>query len=124
VSHVVEIKTQVRDPAAVAAACRRLGLPEPVAGTVKLFSSQATGLAVQLPDWRYPVVCDLASGSLKFDNFNGYWGQQQELNKLLQAYTLEKARIEAHKKGHTVTEQSLSDGSVKLTIFAMQGGVA
>ena len=32
-SHIVTIRTEVRDPAAVAAACRRLGLPEPVHGT-------------------------------------------------------------------------------------------
>ena len=38
------IKTEVRDPAAVAAACQRLGLPEPVHGTAKLFEGEATGL--------------------------------------------------------------------------------
>ncbi|HSU67553.1 MAG TPA: hypothetical protein VLJ39_11820, partial [Tepidisphaeraceae bacterium] len=27
VSHIVTVKTEVRDPVAVAAACRRLGLP-------------------------------------------------------------------------------------------------
>ena len=36
-SHIVSIQTEVRDPAAVAAACRRLGLPEPVHGTARLF---------------------------------------------------------------------------------------
>ena len=40
-SHIVSIKTEVRDPTAVAEACRRLGLPEPVQGTAKLFSSEA-----------------------------------------------------------------------------------
>ena len=55
-SHVVQIQTQVRDPQAIEAACERLGLGRPVAGTAKLFSSEATGLAVQLPGWRYPVV--------------------------------------------------------------------
>ena len=29
-----------------------------------------TGLGVQLPGWRYPVVCDLPSGRLKFDDPN------------------------------------------------------
>ena len=36
-SHIVSVKTEVRDPVAIAAACRRLGLPEPVHGTAKLF---------------------------------------------------------------------------------------
>ena len=73
-SHLVEIRTEVRDAAAVQAACYRLGLAEPVNETVKLFSAEATGLAVRLPDWRYPIVCDLASGQVKYDNFGDHIG--------------------------------------------------
>jgi hypothetical protein len=116
VSHIVTIHTQVRDAAAVAAACQRLGLPPPAERTVRLFSSSATGLTVELPGWNYPVVCDLASGSLKLDNYGGRWGSQAELEKFLQSYAVEKARIEARRQGHSVTEQPLSDGSIKLTI--------
>ena len=115
-SHIVQIQTQIRDAQAVAAACRRLLLGKPQVETVELFSSTETGLAVQLPGWRYPVVCDLASGQAKYDNFGGCWGEQQELDRFLQAYAVEKARLEAHKRGHTVTEQSLADGSIKLTL--------
>jgi hypothetical protein len=32
-SHIVTVKTEVRDQAAVAAACRRLALPKPDHGT-------------------------------------------------------------------------------------------
>ena len=61
-SHIVQIQTEVRDPVAVASACQRLKLPEPVQNTFKLFSSEATGLGVELPEWRYPVVFDTTSG--------------------------------------------------------------
>ena len=115
-SHTVTIKTEVRDAAAVRAACERLRLPAPVQGTVKLFSGEATGLAVQLPAWVYPVVANLATGQLAFDDFGGRWGDRRELDKLLQAYSVEKCRIEARRKGHSVTEQQLDDGSIKLTI--------
>ena len=57
-SHIVEVQTKVRDSAAIRAACDRLRLPKPIFGKVKLFSSSATGWAVQLPRWRYPIVCD------------------------------------------------------------------
>ena len=60
-SHIVEIKTEVRDPVAIAAACRRLALPEPVQGTASLFEAEATGLLVQLPGWLYPIVIDPAT---------------------------------------------------------------
>jgi hypothetical protein len=115
-SHIVEIKTQVKDAAAVRAGCNRLHLPPPVQGTHRLFSGEMTGLGVQLPDWRYVVVCDLLSGQSKYDNYNGRWGEQRHLDAFLQAYTIEKAGIEARRKGHSVTESQLADGSVKLTI--------
>jgi hypothetical protein len=115
-SHVVEIQTQVRDGEAVKAACRRLGLAAPVEGTTKLFTSTATGLAVQLPGWKYPVVCQLDTGQLKYDNYSGQWGENARLDAFLQAYAIERAKLEARKQGHTVTEQPLSDGSIKLTI--------
>jgi hypothetical protein len=121
VSHIVTIQTQVRDAAAVAAACQRLGLPPPAERTVRLFSGQATGLAVELPGWNYPVVCDLSSGNLKFDKYQGAWGKQCELDKFLQAYACEKAKIEARRQGHSVTEQPLADGSIKLTIQVAGG---
>ncbi len=115
-SHIVTIKTEVRDPAAVSAACRRLGLPEPAHGTAKLFEGEATGLLVKLPGWLYPVACDVQTGELRFDNYGGSWGSQEHLDRFLQRYALEKARIEAHKRGHSVAEQALPDGSIKLTI--------
>ena len=120
-SHIVTVRTKVKDPAALAAACRRLGLAEPVQGTAKLYSGQATGLVVSLPGWRYPAVIDSATGEVRYDNYNGAWGSQSELDKLLQAYAIEKARIEARRAGHTLTEQRLADGSVKLTIQVGQG---
>lgn len=122
-SHIVSIRTQVRDATAVAAACHRLGLPPPQHRSVKLFSNTAEGFAVELPGWHYPVVCDVASGNLKFDNYGGAWGNSQELNRFLQAYATEKAKIEARKKGYSVTEQPLQDGSIKLTI-QVAGGAA
>lgn len=122
-SHVVQIQTEVRDAVAVRAACQRLGLAEPTHRKVRLFSAEATGLAVELPGWRYPVVCDLAFGQLSYDNFGGHWGDQKELDRLLQIYACEKAKIEARRRGHSVTEQQLADGSIKLSI-QVAGGAA
>jgi hypothetical protein len=122
-SHIVVIKTEGRDAAAVRAACQRLRLPEPVQGTTKLFSGKVTGLAVQLPEWTYPIVCDLASGQLKFDNFLGRWGDPAQLDRFLQAYAVERARAEARRRGHAVTEAQLPDGSIKLVI-QVNGGAA
>ena len=119
-SHVVEIQTEIRDPVAIRAGCDRLKLPEPEFGEVKLFSSTATGWAVFLPQWRYPIVCDVEQAKIAFDNFGGRWGEQQHLDSFVQAYAVEKAKLEARKQGHHVSEQQCDDGSIKLTV----GGVA
>lgn len=121
-SHVVTIRTEIRDAGAVQSACQRLRLPAPVQGTHRLFTSQVTGLAVQLPEWRYPAVCDLATGQVQYDNFRGHWGEKRHLDAFLQSYAVEKAKIEARRQGHVCTEQPLADGSIKLTISV--GGAA
>ena len=72
-SHIVEIKTEVRDAAAVRAACQRLKLEPPTHGTTRLFSGEATGAIVKLTGWRYPAVFDTESGQARYDNYNGRW---------------------------------------------------
>ena len=73
-SHIVTIEAEARDPAAVAAACRRLGLPGPALGTAKLFDGEAAGLLVRLPGWVYPAVVEAATGKVRYDNYGGAWG--------------------------------------------------
>ena len=115
-SHVVTIQSKLTDAVAVAAACRRLNLPAPEQGTAQLYSGEVSGLIVRLPDWIYPAVVDTASGEVKYDNYGGEWGSPVQLAKFIQMYAVEKARIEAAKKGFVVTEQSLENGSIKLSI--------
>lgn len=121
-SHIVRIKTEVRDATAVTAACRRRQLADPIFGKHRLYRGEVEGLAVRLRDWTYPTVFQLENGEVQYDNFNGRWGNQRELDSFLQSYAIEKARLEAHRRGHTITEQALADGSIKLTVQI--GGVA
>jgi hypothetical protein len=65
----------------------------------------------------------LATGQVQFDNHQEAWGQQRELDKLMQTYAVEKAKLEARRKGFAVTEQALADGSIKLTIQVAGGAV-
>jgi hypothetical protein len=116
-SHIVSVQAKVRDPAAVAAACERLSLPAPVQGKAKLYSGTANGLLVQLPGWKYPAVIDTQTGTVKYDNFGGRWGEQSQFDKFVQMYSVEKAKLEARRQGYAVTEQALEDGGIKLQII-------
>ena len=89
-SHIVQITTEVRDAVAVGAACQRLKLEAPTHDTVKLFSGEATGVIVKLPGWKYPAVFDTESGQARYDNYNGRWGKQAQLDRFLQGYAVEK----------------------------------
>jgi hypothetical protein len=116
-SHIVTVQTRVHDPAAVAAACRRLNLPEAAEGAAHLFSGEAAGLIVRLPDWQFPVVIDTLTGLVRYDNFGGRWGAQEHLDRFLQAYAVERAKLAARARGYAVSEQVLGDGSIKVQII-------
>jgi hypothetical protein len=93
-----------------------LQLDSPVAGTAQLFAGEAVGLIVSLPGWRYPVVFNTATGQAQYDTFGGRWGEQRQLDRFLQMYAVELAKLEARRHGHSVTEESLADGSIKVIV--------
>lgn len=116
-SHIVTLQARLHDPHAVAAACHRLSLGAPVQGTTELFSGEATGLIVRFPAWEYPVVIDTLTGNVHYDNYGGSWGDQKQLDGFLQMYAVEKAKLEARKKGYAVSEQYLENGAIKVQII-------
>ena len=120
-SHTVKVKSvQVRDLEALKAAVARLGLPELKEGMHRLFDGTTRqGHALRLPNWRYDAVFDLEKGEVLFDNYNGHWGQEIEIDKLVQAYTLEKAAAEARMQGFSdIVEETMEDGTIKMVATA------
>ncbi|QDT16645.1 DUF1257 domain-containing protein [Alienimonas californiensis] len=121
-SHVVTIETKLRDPAALSAACERLGLPEPRTETVKFFDgAEQSGLAVRPPGFVYPVLIG-EEGAVRCDTDEGRWGDNAFLGRLKQAYALEAAKLQAKARGHRISETSLPDGGVRLTVTAGTAG--
>lgn len=116
-SHLVTVETKIHDPHAVAAACQRLELPGPLQGTAQLYSGEAAGLLIRLPGWKYPAVVDTLTGTIRYDNFQGHWGEIAHLHRFLQMYAVEKAKLEARRRGHAVQETALENGSIKLRIL-------
>jgi hypothetical protein len=60
------IVTSIHDPIALAATCRRLGLPSPVESTIQLGAEEVSGWVVHLPQVRHPVVCDIVTGLVAY----------------------------------------------------------
>lgn len=90
-----QIQTVVRDAETLRAACRQLGLAEPVLGAFPLGSAVASGFAVRLPGWKYPVVFQLDAGHVQYEDPHG---EQRELERLLDACAAEEANIEDGKE--------------------------
>jgi hypothetical protein len=89
---------------------------EEAQGRHTIYSGTFEGIGVQLPGWNYPVIVNPETGEVKYDNFGGHWGNQDNLDEFAQAYAVEKARTEALLHGLTVTEDELDNGDIKLTV--------
>lgn len=113
-SETFNVDLELRDKAALAAACSRLGLSV-ASGVHNLYRDKGLqGLGVSLQGWRFPAIVK-ADGTVAYDNYHGRWGDIKELNKLKAYYGLEKAKIEARKKGLSVYE-SVQDNKLVLKI--------
>lgn len=118
-SHSVTIKAvEIRNPDAIMAAARRLQLPDPKVGLHRLFDgTQRNGHAVKLPGWKEPVILDTTTGEALFDNYNGVWGDEIELDRFVQGYTAEQAAIEARANGYgDITESVEADGTLQVVM--------
>jgi hypothetical protein len=94
------VPTQVRDHAAVAAAPRRLALPEPVHGTAELYCGDVSELIVRLRDRTYPVVINTDTGTIRSDNDNGAWGDEARLHRFVHAFVVERRRRSPRGRHH------------------------
>ncbi|HOL44682.1 MAG TPA: hypothetical protein PLN56_11370 [Methanoregulaceae archaeon] len=117
-SHTMNVRIELHDRDALEAACQRLGLTI-IEGKHKLYSSTEEGLGIRLPGWKYPVV--IKDGTVAYDNYRGSWGKLEELNKLRAYYGLEKAKMEARKRGYSVYE-SFNGNTQELELRIRVGG--
>ena len=125
-SHFTTIQTQIRDVAALRAACQEMGLAVEAKAHARGYSSNRIpgdlvirlkgpyDIAVnQQPDGTFGMTCDWYQGHVEKEVGQNY-------SRLIQLYAVHKAMAEARRKGYTTRRQTLGDGSIKLVI----GGVA
>ena len=124
-SHFTEIRTQVRDIAALRDACKELDLQLTDKTTSRGYAGQTRqgDYVIRLKgpydialshqdDGTYALTTDWWAGHVEKEVGQGF-------GRLLQLYGVHKTRLEAKRKGYTVKRQTLADGAIKLTI----GGV-
>ncbi len=80
------IATTLHDPVALAATCRRLGLPAPVQGSVLHDSQEVYGWVVRLPGLTCPVVCDTLTGQVAYHPRDGAPACYGRIQRFLRHY--------------------------------------
>lgn len=118
-SHIASVKVKIKDMQALEAVCRELSIPAEIkTQQVSMYSGQIAAVAtLRLPGWTYPVVVQ-ADGSVKYDNYGGRWGKQDQLNRVLRRYSERVAVSQARRMGMTVRRHEQNDGSVVLRLRA------
>ena len=69
---------------------------------------------MRLPGWNYPVIFQLDTGNVLFDNYNGSWGDIDKLDEFVQRYANNLATSLAQQHGYTVQEEVLDNGDLRL----------
>jgi hypothetical protein len=126
-SHFTDIETRIRDIPALRRACAELGFE-------LLDDAEARGYSRNRVRGRHVVRLkgpyDIAVNPGPDGGFAltaDWWGGHVErevgkgCGRLLQAYGVAKTRAEAVRRGYRVTQRTLADGAVKLTIGGLRG---
>ncbi|MBE0542248.1 MAG: DUF1257 domain-containing protein [Verrucomicrobia bacterium] len=126
-SHFTTIKTQIKDIAALEAACKELSLSLLQNANARGYAAQTRhgDFVIQLagpydiavnkqPDGTYGLTTDWWQGHVEKEVGSNF-------GKLLQLYAVHKATAEARKKGFSVLRQSQRNGNIKLVLL---GGAA
>jgi len=115
-SHIATVEMKIKDMKVLKKVCEQLGLStKQVKDYVFYDNTKASGLSIQLNNWRYPIVVK-DDGSIVFDNYNGSWGKVEHLQQLQQAYSTEIAKQQLRKQGYMVKETKLANGKVELLV--------
>ena len=137
-SHITKIDIEVSDLAALKAACRRLGFvfaegrktykwygrlvgDAPIPEGLSIDDLGRCDHAICIPGAEYEIGVRAERGGyrLLWDSWVA-GGLEQKIGKdaglLKQAYGIEKAKIEARRKGYSVYESRKADGSITLKI--------
>lgn len=114
-SHTVTGTIKLDNESALQLAIESQGLETLPHQEHRLYSGTYTGIGVKLDGWKYPVVINQETGEFWYDNYNGSWGRQEQLDKFIQDYTVQTMCQAAAANNYAVQALYLDNGDVELT---------
>ena len=121
-SHTVTRKTAFHSIDAIEEAARRVGATIVGRNNHRLYSDTISGLGIQLPGWKYPVVVR-ENGEIAFDNYGGRWGDIEQLNEFSQQYAVAAIEQEAANQGYSYEVVGQENGEIHITVDVEGYGV-
>ena len=121
-SHFTSITTQIKDPVALAAACKELCLPFVANAISRGYGNQTlkADYVIKCPG-RYDIACNkVADGTYEFTT--DWWAGDvakvvgKGYQRLLQLYGVHKTTAAARARGYSVSRETQKNGEIKLQI--------
>lgn len=112
-SHSQTVKVEVKVGEALCEAAKEMNATSYSSSVqdVKLFDGNYQGMFVHFPNWRYPVV--FSERGAIYDDYNGRWGNPEDITRFKQAYAAHAVRIVGMREGNTL-EYDTTQGNNRL----------
>jgi hypothetical protein len=117
VSHTSRCQVEFKDTDALAGAVLTMGGQVLGLGEYELFQTWERGFGFHLEGWQYPCILR-SDNAIAFDDYNGHWGNAQDLETLKSQYAIAVARKAVEAQGWYC--ETSADGV--LTVFHPDGG--
>jgi hypothetical protein len=84
---------------------------------VKVFSRTLSAkAAIKLKGWSYAIAV-MHDGSVQYDNHNGHWGSDSDLQQLMQRYGENYVTRSVNQSGRRIVDRAVqNDGSIRLVV--------
>jgi hypothetical protein len=117
-SHTATIQIDFSNRQLLKQVCKELGLQyREGLHQIRLYEGEvAADFSIQLPGWRYPIA--ICGNEVRYDNFNGNWGQVEGLQRLQDQYSKLLTIQHAEQQGWTWEEVTDPEtGGIQLNLY-------
>jgi len=116
-SHIVTLNLKYTDVQALETACQKRNISyQKHKHKCQIYSNNVDAIfSFKLPGWTFPVAV-MEDGEVKYDNYNGHWGDQSKLDSFSQEYGKQIGIQELAKENMFLSsEEQTEDGTMILT---------
>jgi hypothetical protein len=120
-SHSQTVKMLLNNQSAFEATAQELGAKafSTEVSEVRLYDGTYRGMFIHLSNWKYPIVA--SDGELRYDSFNGHWGNEGDINRLRQTYAANVVRLTASNDGKPLVSDTREGNNRVLHLLNQDG---